>query len=112
VADVLRRGAWYAILEDDDNDQVVLEVRGRPVRFSRADLTIRDGPPDRWSVVVRTGTLRPARGGGKGREVVTTYAVCPGCAERQDLPPAPARPANLECQRCGRESAVDWTETC
>ncbi|HEX9704390.1 MAG TPA: hypothetical protein VGA20_04030 [Gemmatimonadales bacterium] len=112
VADVLRRGAWYAILDDADNDQVVLEVRGRPVRFSRADLTIRSIPPETWSIVVRTGIIRPTLGGGKGQEVITTYAVCPDCAERQDLPGAPAKPPSLTCQRCGRESSVDWSDTC
>ncbi|MGH7701186.1 MAG: hypothetical protein ACREMJ_11805 [Gemmatimonadales bacterium] len=112
VADVLRRGAWYVILEGDaGGDQVVLEVRGRPVRMSRADLTIRRQPPDSWSVVVRTGVLRPTLGGGKGEDGVTTYAVCPHCAERQDLPPG-AKPARLTCQRCRRESAVDWSATC
>ncbi|HXF95557.1 MAG TPA: hypothetical protein VNI61_05595 [Gemmatimonadales bacterium] len=108
VADVLRRGAWYRVLEDDGEDQVVLEVRGRPMRFTRDDLTIRATPPDRWSVVVRTGVLRPTLGGGEGQEVVTTYAVCPHCAERQDLPPAPAKPPRLTCGRCGREALVDW----
>lgn len=112
VADVLRRGAWYRIVEETDGDQVVLEVRGRPVRFSRADLTIRTAAPDCWSVVVRTGVLRPTLGGGKGQEVITTYAVCPSCAERQDLPPAPARPARLTCQRCGQDAGVDWSRTC
>lgn len=112
VADVLRRGAWYVILDEDAaGDEVVLEVRGRPVRMSRADLTVRPHPPDSWSVVVRTGVLRPTLGGGKGEEVVMTYAVCPHCAERQDLPPA-AKPARLTCQRCRREAPVDWSGTC
>src|SRR3990170_4752772 len=53
VADVLRRGAWYPIVEEGDDDQVVLDVRGRSVRFSRADLTLRSAPPDTWSIVVR-----------------------------------------------------------
>jgi hypothetical protein len=112
VADVLRRGAWYRVLEERGDDQVVLEVRGRPVRFSRDDLTIRDHAPEAWSVVVRTGVLRPTLGGEKGREIVTTYAVCPNCAERQDFPPKPEKPERLACQRCGRESPVDWSGTC
>ena len=87
-------------------------MRGRPVRFSRDDLTIRDVPPETWSVVVRTGVLRPTLGGGKGQEVVTTYAVCPSCAERQDLPPGSAKPDRLTCQKCGEEASVDWSGTC
>jgi hypothetical protein len=112
VADVLRRGAWYRIVDETGEDEVLLEVRGRPIRFSRADLTIRSTPPDAWSIVVRTGVLRPTLGGGRGREVVTTYAVCPHCAERQDLPAAHAKPERLTCQGCSRDSAVDWTDTC
>lgn len=112
VADVLRRGAWYRIVDEDGDDQVVLEVRGRPVRFSRADLTIRADRPDTWSIVVRTGVLRPTLGAGKGHEVVTMYAVCPTCAERQDLPGGHAKPDRLTCQRCGRNAGVDWSSSC
>jgi hypothetical protein len=112
VADVLRRGAWYRILDATDDDQLVLDVRGRPVRFSRADLTIRTSPPETWGVVVRSGVIRPSLGGGKGLEVVTSYAVCPHCAERQDLPRSPRKPPRLTCQRCGQESEVDWSGTC
>lgn len=112
VADVLRRGAWYQILDERGDEEVVLDVRGRPVRFSREDLTIRDLPPETWSVVVRTGVLRPTLGGGKGREVVTTYAVCPYCAERQDIPSSSRRPPTLTCQKCGKPAPVDWSATC
>jgi hypothetical protein len=107
VADVLRRGAWYPILEVSD-DKVVLEVQQKPVRLSRVDVAVRDTPPDTWSVVVRTGVLRPTLGGREG-EVVTTYAVCPHCHERQDFT---GKPRALKCTRCSRESKVDWSETC
>jgi len=65
VADVLRRGAWYPILEETPDGKVVIEVRQKPVRLSRVDVRVREVPPDRWSVVVRTGVLRPTLGGGK-----------------------------------------------
>jgi hypothetical protein len=107
VADVLRRGAWYPIVEETTDGNVVLEVRQKPVRLSRVDLRVRGAPPDRWSVVVRTGVLRPTLGG--GQDVVTTYAVCPHCHERQDFA---GRPATLKCTRCARQSPVDWSETC
>lgn len=107
VADVLRRGAWYPIIEETPDGNVVIEVRQKPVRLSRDDLTLRDSPPDTWSIVVRTGVLRPTLGG--GHEVVTTYAVCPHCHERQDFS---GRPAVIQCLRCSRESKVDWLETC
>ena len=107
VADVLRRGAWYPILEETPDGQVVVECRQKPIRMSRVDVKIRALAPDRWSVVVRTGVLRPTLGGGK--DVVTTYAVCPHCHERQDFT---GRPATLRCTRCGKESTVDWSEIC
>ncbi|HET7791102.1 MAG TPA: hypothetical protein VFK78_09930 [Gemmatimonadales bacterium] len=108
VADVLRRGAWYRILEETGDGHVVLEVRAKPVRVSRVDVTVRTDPPDSWSVVTRTGLLRPTLGGGK-TEVTTTYAVCPHCQERQEFVGEPAR---LTCTRCGRESPVDWSARC
>ncbi len=108
VADVLRRGAWYPILEDTGDGHVILSVREQRVRLSRNDLHVRLEPPDRWSVVVRTGVLRPTLGG-KGKEVVTTYAVCPRCHERQDFA---GKPATLNCTRCGASAPVEWSETC
>jgi hypothetical protein len=107
VADVLRRGAWYPIVEETPDGKVVVEVRQKPVRLSRVDVTVRATPPDRWSVVVRTGVLRPTLGG--GNDVEMTYAVCPHCHERQDFG---GRPEKIKCTRCARESKVDWSETC
>ena len=109
VADVLRRGAWYPIVGETDDGKVVLEVRKRPVRVSRIDVAVRDIAPDQWSIVVRTGLLRPTLGGREGEEVTTTYAVCPHCQERQDFT---GKPSSLKCLRCKRESKVDWSETC
>jgi hypothetical protein len=109
VADVLRRGAWYPIIDETDDGTVVIEVRQKPVRLSRIDLTVRESPPDRWSIVIRTGVLRPTMGGRAGEDVIATYAVCPHCHERQDFS---AKPATLRCTRCRRESPVDWSETC
>ena len=108
VADVLRRGAWYPIVEATA-DKVVIEVRQKPVRLSRIDVSVRAAPPDRWSIVVRTGVLRPTLGGREGEDVITTYAVCPHCQERQDFK---GKPDALRCTRCSRESKVDWSETC
>jgi hypothetical protein len=109
VADILRRGAWYPIVEETEDGKVVIEVRRRPVRISRIDVTVRETPPDSWSIVVRTGLLRPTLGSREGEEVTTTYAVCPHCQERQDFT---GKPASLKCPRCKKESKVDWSETC
>ena len=108
VADVLRRGAWYPIAEESPDGRVAVDVHGRRVWLSRADLSVRHDPPERWSIVVRTGVLRPTLGG-QGRDVVNTYAVCPHCHERQDFT---GKPATLRCVRCDATSPVDWSETC
>jgi len=58
VADILRRGAWYPIVEESTDGHVVVEVRQQRVRLPRGDVTIRTEVPDHWSVVARTGVLR------------------------------------------------------
>jgi hypothetical protein len=108
VADVLRRGAWYPIVEESADGHLIVEVRGRGVRLARADLNVREEQPDRWSVVVRTGVLRPTLDG-RGRDVESTYAVCPHCHERRNFT---GKPSVLACTRCGATSPVDWSETC
>jgi hypothetical protein len=37
-ADILRRGAWYPVLEETSDGKVVIEVRQKPVRLSRVDV--------------------------------------------------------------------------
>jgi len=107
VADILRRGAWYPIVEET-TEHVVLDVHQKRIRMSRADLQVRQSPPDHWSIVVRTGVMRPTLGGSK-EPVTQTYAVCPACNERQELT---GQPSLLHCTRCNNEAAVDWSVTC
>lgn len=107
VADVLRRGAWYEIVEESDEDLIV-SVRSRRVRVSRNDVRIRDEAPDQWSIVVRTGLLRPTLGASR-TSVHTTYAVCPACHQRQEFK---GTPKSLTCAGCGLTADVDWSETC
>src|SRR2546423_11950345 len=90
VADVLRRGAWYPIVDETDDGKVVIEVRKKPVRVSRIDLAVRESPPDRWSIVVRTGLLRPTLAAREGGEIPLPYPVCPPCHERQNSMAKPA----------------------
>ena len=107
TADILRRGAWYPIVEESADGHVVVDVRGRQIRLSATEVSVRREPPDRWSIVVRTGVLRPTLGG-QGR-VANRYAVCPHCHDRQDFS---GKPETLACPRCRRTSPVDWSETC
>src|ERR1051325_5878030 len=100
--------AGFPIGEEPPGGPFVVEVPKRRGRRARADVTVRAEPPDHWSIVARTGVLRPTLGG-RGGDVVTTYAVCPLCRYRQDFA---AKPATLKCVRCGATSPVDWSETC
>ena len=101
VADVLRRGAWYPIVDESDDDKVILEVRKKPVRVSRVDVTVRDTPPDHWSVVVRIGgrldeplaleALDEGRGGGTRHAQLARDVARPG----------PVRPAQVHRRHHG-----------
>src|SRR5882762_9543070 len=86
VADVLRRGAWYPIVDETADGKVVLEVRKKPVRVSRIDVAVREAPPDRWSIVVRTGLLLPfpgRQGRGGGHSDLRRLSPVPGAAGLQ-----------------------------
>src|SRR2546429_9542939 len=96
VADILRRGAWYPIVEESADGHVVVEVRQQRVRLPRGDVTIRTEVPDHWSVVARTGVLRPTLGG-RGREVLTPFAVFPLVLYRQGYPARPDRVKRFRC---------------
>src|SRR5437879_11041788 len=93
VADILRRGAWYPIVEESPDGHLVVEVRQQRVRLARVDVTIRAEPPDHWSIVARTGVLRPTLGGGgRGRDVGCSYAVWTLCHYHRELAVTPGRP--------------------
>jgi hypothetical protein len=105
VADVLRRGAWYPILEEGPDGSILIEVDHMPLRFRREELRLRPERPDTWSVVVRTGVMRPTL---SGLKLVTTYAVCPDCTGRQEFE---GQPETLMCVRCRHAAKVDWSTT-
>jgi hypothetical protein len=105
TADTLRRGAWYPIVEKTpDGKVVVVEVDNKPVRVSRVDVEVRDDAPSMWCVVNRTGVMRPTFG---GQAPLPRYAVCPSCRERQDFN---GHPESMTCQRCKKESKVDYVD--
>lgn len=142
IADVLRRGAWYPVVDENGRD-VILQVADRRVRLSRDDLTLRPTAPERWSVVVRTGVLRPtlggARGAGERKSAGKGTRAGKGNARKSDAAAAGAaasdpglgvvgqyavcpfcaerqefkgKPVRMTCAGCGKEAAVDWTEVC
>jgi len=104
TGDILRRGAWYPILEDA-GEEVVIEVDTHPMRLPRKKVVVRVERPDQWSIVVRTGVMRPTLSGAKA---ATTYAVCPDCTARQEFE---GRPDSLMCGRCRRAAKIDWSTT-
>lgn len=104
MADVLRRGAWYPILEETP-DGIVIEVDQQRLLLARDEVRRRPDKPTEWSVVVRTGVMRPTLAGPK---LVTTYAVCPDCTGRQEFE---GKPASMMCVRCRRAAKVDWSTT-
>jgi hypothetical protein len=108
VADVLRRGAWYEVVDETAEGDLIVSVRSQRVRISRAEVHVRSEPPDAWSIVVRTGLLRPTLETGR-TSVHSTYAVCPACHERQEFK---GKPKILTCTRCGLTAPVDWSQTC
>ena len=107
TADVLRRGAWYPILEKtEDGRVVVVEVDQKPVRVSRVDVQVRQDEPLHWCVVYRAGVMRPTFG---GATPPPTYAVCPQCRERQEFD---GKPELMVCKKCSKQAEVDWTDSC
>ena len=107
-AATLRRGAWYPVVEEDPAGQVVVQVGQERVTLKREMALVRTEPPTHWSVVVRTGVMRPTWGG-QHNVSDNTYAVCPHCAERQFFD---GQPRAIECRRCHKNSPVDWSTTC
>ncbi|MGH7657882.1 MAG: hypothetical protein ACREL6_06575, partial [Gemmatimonadales bacterium] len=83
TADVIRRGAWYPVLERTSEGGLIVEVEGRQFFLSEAQVHFSESPPGKWCVVGRDDVFRDrAVGGG---EVPPRYAVCPHCRHRQDL---------------------------
>jgi len=102
--DILRRGAWYPVIEDA-GDELVIEVDAHPRRVARGKLIVRAERPEQWSIVVRTGVMRPTLA---GQKIANKYAVCPDCTARQEFE---GRPDTLMCARCRRAAKVDWSTT-
>ncbi len=107
VADSLRKGAWYRVLEEKPTDGVlVLDVATRELPVPRAAVELRGFPPERFTVVYRTLEeleLEAAHG-----QVSRSYAVCPMSGTRI---PLSGHPESLECPECHFRGEVGWWET-
>ena len=106
---ILRRGAWYPVLDDSAPAEVLLDIGGRIVAVPKRILELRISPPtpSRFTVVVRTVTdLNPVVG--TKADLGRTYAVCPSCRARAQLY---TRPEKITCHACGHRGEIAWWET-
>lgn len=104
----LRRGAWYAVVNDSKPTIAFLDVHKRNVAVDRTLLEFRETKPIEWSVVHRD----PAEPGAKRASEANLgpiYGVCPSCRFRMNLLP---ETRSLVCGRCGEEFPVDWERPC
>lgn len=107
-AHLLRRGAWYPVVNSNGRGLVILNVGHRNIPVLRAALEIRRSRSDHFSVVMRRpGDPNPARG--TPGDLGLTYAVCPCSSARVRLA---GQPLQLVCPRCGNEHLVEWGESC
>ena len=104
----LRRGAWYAVVNDSKPNVVFLDVSKRNVAMDRTLLEFAAEPPTRWSVVERT-PADPAARRASDANLNPTYGVCPACRNRANLTPGQE---SLKCPACGEAFEVDWDNPC
>lgn len=104
----LRRGAWYAVVGDDESLFVLLDVNRSNRPANRSSLEFSDEKPTKWSVVQRNPTEQAAIRASSA-ELGPVYGVCPLCRARVAIA-AEAREAH--CPRCKEVSEVDWDNPC
>ena len=103
---ILRQGAWYPVLQDDEPSKVVLDIGGKSSTVPRRLLEIRPGSlmPDFFAVVYRA----PKEGSDGTLEGAETFVVCPKCRERQQVW---SRPERITCTECNYRAEIAWWET-
>ena len=105
----LRRGAWYAVVNEGHPKMAVLSVRKHNVPVPREMLEFSDGRPTQWSVVQWQDRQRGAQRASEANEGLT-YAVCPACGERARLDPPDTK--RITCAHCHGDFTVDWEHPC
>ncbi len=107
-AHLMRRGAWYPVVNDNAATLVVLDVARQNIAVPRDLLDLRRHRPERFSVVVKEiSDPNPVRG--TVSDLGLTYAVCPLSRSRIRLN---GHPDELECPDCGYRHQVAWEERC
>ncbi len=104
----LRRGAWYAVVNDGHPKMAVLSVRKHNVPVPREMLEFGDEAPTQWSVVQWKETQRGARRASEANQGLI-YAVCPACRERARIELDTKR---ITCAHCHGDFTVDWDHPC
>jgi hypothetical protein len=104
----LRRGAWYAVLNDSKSNIVVLDVHKKAVPIDRSMLDFTTEKPHKWSVV-QLDAHRDAAELADEAGLGPLYAVCPNCSARAKAKEADTQ---LKCRVCDLLFEVDWSVTC
>lgn len=102
----LRRGAWYAVVQDTHPDRVSILLYGRPVQVPRRILEIRKDKPKFFSVVNRVDYDEDARRKSQ-YNLGKRYGVCPECTKRFGLW---AKSETVTCPECKHTGPVAWWE--
>ncbi len=74
----LRRGAWYAVVNEMNTAMIVLDVQKNNVPVPRDMLVFSDQAPMKWTVVQWEESQRGAERASEENDGLT-YAVCPIC---------------------------------
>ncbi len=104
----VRRGAWYAVLNDSKSNIVVLDVNKKAVPVDRSMLDFTTQKPRKWSVVQLDPQKDAADMAGEAG-LGSLYGVCPSCAGRANLKQDDTQ---LSCPVCQLLFEIDWSLRC
>lgn len=104
----LRRGAWYAVLNENKSNIVVLDVSKKAVPIDRSMLDFSTQKPRKWSVV-RLDPEKDAAELASEAGLSPLYGVCPNCAGRANLKQDDSQ---LKCPVCQLLFEIDWSAAC
>ena len=105
----LRRGAWYAVVNEKKPEFVFVDVNKRNVPVPRELVELADQAPKLWSVVIWKDEERGSKRASES-EHGKMYGVCPRCRARE--PFSPPGVSQMKCPQCGGEFGVDWQNPC
>ncbi len=104
----LRRGAWYAVLNESKSSIVVLDVNKKAVPLDRSMLDFTTQKPRKWSVVQLDPQRDAAELAGEAG-LGPLYGVCPNCSGRANLK---QEDTQVTCPVCQLLFEIDWSATC